>query len=615
MSEGNSRTTVDGSAQHQIPVRPAQYTGHTNNFRNVAQGGASGGSTTNGGETSHHPINAPCGPPHVNTNTYVDSPPAGRSGLNTINGGGSGQHPTNVTPHENTNTDQCFAQGNGSNSFTNNTYQGQGGGGGIPGYNLQNFEMNGGNMNMNYYNGPVNQDHRCQGGLQEVIPKNSDTVRNDDSEEKSNNTALPIPTTVNLGHHRLPQLPNGLIPLSRKTISTRDDNNKNQHLSKYWNYYWVFNPSHQRTESPTMVEQDDQAMSIFERSIGNIHDEIKKEALRILRTKIVHNCQISGITLDGQNITNFGLFRKYLQSDLMMKSFQRNVKMPFAATMNMIFRHTTESQMAEWFYPALQDWARNKRSLPFDFECKTLTTDNVESLHTIIRIGTKACQSLYDGVHELEMTTFGMSMRMRKLSSNSKLREKHHHVEVDLTDVNPSGIRTYILVNKIKHPQFVNRPTEEELNASPRDPMYYHAYMMAQGCKGRGLTRDKSIDCLEVALRSVFNDENGVVNGGKGSDLTSRNQQTPHFGNGQSFPYHNGFNASSTREPPHLVQNHNIQPTTHNVGENNAQMSDFYTHQGKNIGQNQLNSAIGQCVDDIMRPHSPLVRSSFIDIS
>ena len=124
----------------------------------------------------------------------------------------------------------------------------------------------------------------------------------------------------------------------------------------------MFNPSHQRTESSTTVEQDNQAMSIFERamsiferSIRNIHDEIKKEALRILKTKIVHNCQISGITLDGQNITNFGLFRKYLQSDLMMKSFQRNVKMPFAATMNMIFRHTTESQMAEWFYPALQD--------------------------------------------------------------------------------------------------------------------------------------------------------------------------------------------------------------------------------------------------------------------
>jgi hypothetical protein len=59
-----------------------------------------------------------------------------------------------------------------------------------------------------------------------------------------------------------------------------------------------------------MVEQDDQAMSIFERSVRNIHDEIKKEALRILRAKIVHNCQISGLTLDGQTITNFGLFRK-----------------------------------------------------------------------------------------------------------------------------------------------------------------------------------------------------------------------------------------------------------------------------------------------------------------
>ena len=612
MNEGNSRTTVDGSAQHPIPDPPAQYPGHMNNLHNVAQGG---GSTTNGGKTSHHPINAPCGPPHVNTNTYAVSPPAGRSGLNTINGDGSGQHPNNVTPHENTNTAQRFAPGNGFHSFTSNANQGQGGGGVIPGYNLQNFAMNGGNMNMNCYNGTVNQDYRCQGGLQEETPTNSDTARNDDSKEKSNNTALPIPNTVNLGRHRLPQLPNGLIPVSRKTISARDDNKKNQHLSRYWHYYWMFDPSHQRTESPTMVEQDDQAMSIFERSVINIHDEIKKEAMRILKAKIVHNCQSSGLTLDGQTITNFGLFRKYLQSDLMMKSFQRNVKMPFAATMNMIFRHTTESQMSEWFYPALQDWARNKRSLPFDFECKTLTTDNVESLHTIIRIGTKACQSLYDGVHDLEMNTFGMSMRMRKISSNSKLRENHHHVDVDLTDVNPSGIKTYILVNKIRHPQFVNRPTEEELNASPRDPMYYHAYMMAQGCKGRGLTRDKSIDCLEVALRSVFNDENGVVNGGNGSDLTSTNQQTPHFGNGQSFPYHNGFNASSTRESPHFFQNHNVQPTTHDVGENNAQMSGFDTHQEKNIGQNQLNSAIDDCWDDLMRPPSPLVRSSFIDIS
>ena len=612
MNEGNSRTTVDGSAQHPIPDPPAQYPGNMNNFHNVAQGS---GSTTNGGKTSHHPINAPCGPPHVNTNTYAVSPPAGRSGLNTIYGGGSGQHPNNVTPHENTNTAQRFAPGNGFHSSTSNANQGQGGGGVIPGYNLQNFAMNGGNMNMNCYNGTVNQDYRCQGGLQEETPTNSDTERNDNSKEKSNNTALPIPNTVNLGRHRLPQLPNGLIPLSRKTISTRDDNKKNQHLSRYWHYYWMFNPSHQRTESPTTVEMDDQAMSIFERSVINIHDEIKKEAMRILKAKIVHNCQISGLTLDGQTITNFGLFRKYLQSDLMMKSFQRNVKMPFAATMNMIFRHTTESQMSEWFYPALQDWARNKRSLPFDFECKTLTTDNVESLHTIIRIGTKACQSLYDGVHDLEMNTFGMSMRMRKISSKSKLRENHHHVDVDLTAVNPSGIKTYILVNKIRHPQFVNRPTEEELNASPRDPMYYHAYMMAQGCKGRGLTRDKSIDCLEVALRSVFNDENGVVNGGNGSDFTSTNQQTPHFVNGQSFPYHNGFNASSIRESPHLVQNHNVQPTTHNVGENNAQMSGFDTHQGEKTGQKQLNSAIDDCWDDLMQPPSPLVRSSFIDIS
>ena len=68
MSEGNSRTTVDGSAQHPIPDPPAQYPGHMNNLQNVAQGG---GSTTNDGKTSHHPINAPCGPPHVNTNTYA----------------------------------------------------------------------------------------------------------------------------------------------------------------------------------------------------------------------------------------------------------------------------------------------------------------------------------------------------------------------------------------------------------------------------------------------------------------------------------------------------------------------------------------------------------------
>ena len=64
-------------------------------------------------------------------------------------------------------------------------------------------------------------------------------------------------------------------------------------LEQIWHYYWMFDPSHQRTESPTMVEQDDQAMSIFERSVVNIHDEIKKEAIRILKAKIVHNCQSS----------------------------------------------------------------------------------------------------------------------------------------------------------------------------------------------------------------------------------------------------------------------------------------------------------------------------------
>ena len=92
-------------------------------------------------------------------------------------------------------------------------------------------------------------------------------------------------------------------------------------------------------------------------------------------------------------------------------------------------------------------------------------------------------------------------------------------------------------------------------------------------------------------------------------------QTTTRNGICRGFPYHNGFNASSTRESPHLVQNHNVQPTTHNVGENNAQMSGFDTHQEKNIGQNQLNSVIDDCWDDLMRPPSPLVRSSFINIS
>ena len=516
------------------------------NSRNVAQGN---GSMTNGDGTSHHPINAPPGPPHVNTNTPVFSPPAGGSGLNTSNGGGFGQHPTIVTPPENTNNDQYVGQGHGSHRNTSS------GGAFHPGNNLHDFNINGGTMNNNYFAAPVSQDYRCQGGLHEVIPKNRETAQNDGSEKTTcSSTVLPIPNTVNIGHNHLPQLPNGLIPLSKTSISLRDNTNTNQHLSKYWRFYSMFDPSNERMENPVTVEMDDHTMRIFEGRVTKLHDEIKKEATRILRAKIVQNCQNKGLTLDGQPITNFGLFRKYLQSEYMMKSFQRDVKLPFAATMDMIFRHTTEGQMAEWFYPALQDWARTKRNLPFDFECKTQTIDNSESLHTIIRIGNKACQSIYDGVHELEMTTFGMSMRTRNQNRKAKLRGTHHQVKVDLTGVNPSGIKTYILVNKMEHPQFADCPTENELNASPRDPMYYHAYMMAQGCKGRGLTRDKSIDCLEVALRSVFDGENGVLNCSNGGGLTATTQGTTHFRNGPSFPYHNDFNASSTREPSPFSQ-------------------------------------------------------------
>ena len=47
-----------------------------------------------------------------------------------------------------------------------------------PGYNLHDFNINGGTMNNNYFAGPVSQDYRCQGGLHEVISKNLETAQN-----------------------------------------------------------------------------------------------------------------------------------------------------------------------------------------------------------------------------------------------------------------------------------------------------------------------------------------------------------------------------------------------------------------------------------------------------
>ena len=53
----------------------------------------------------------------------------------------------------------------------------------------------------------------------------------------------------------------------------------------------MFDPGNERMENPVTVEMDDHTMRIFEGRVTKLHDEIKKEATRILRAKIVQNCQ------------------------------------------------------------------------------------------------------------------------------------------------------------------------------------------------------------------------------------------------------------------------------------------------------------------------------------
>ena len=92
------------------------------------------------------------------------------------------------------------------------------------------------------------------------------------------------------------------------------------------------------------------------------------------------------------------------------------------------------------------------------------------------------------------MITFGMFLRTRLAGAKAKILRTHHQVEIDLTHVNnPSGINIYLLVSKERYPQYADNPTEEELYSSSCDDMHFHAYMVPQDSKRRGLVRET--DC------------------------------------------------------------------------------------------------------------------------
>jgi hypothetical protein len=276
----------------------------------------------------------------------------------------------------------------------------------------------------------------------------------------------------------IPKIESGLLDPFRNGRKNLTD----AHLKKWIESSWIVDP--QGNKAASTENKDD--MRKFRENLLSLRDDLLHKGKELMRKTIVRNFREDGITSDGQPIEDFGMIESILGSDEMRKLHKQHWKIPFSVTMKNVYslQYNTE----HWLYKPLREWARNRRTCPFDFECSDFDSDS-KKRHSIMDIAYYNSKALFKHIHTLEEKAFGMTLRTRKASSGEgkekkpdSIGERYHPLSINFpTHINKSGVKTTLYVKKDTYRQWLKAENEDDLSKviSGHSFVDYAAYLLA----------------------------------------------------------------------------------------------------------------------------------------
>ena len=287
-------------------------------------------------------------------------------------------------------------------------------------------------------------------------------------------------------------VPSGLFPPYCTHIT--DD-----HLKGYFQYYHVFDPE----GNDVFVNQE--SLAVFTKRVKAVHGMITAEAKKLVKQKIIENFQAEGLGIGRQGIFCFNHVGLIIKSEAMKTEFEKNPMTPFALIMKLVHRTGTPTETEKWLHPAIQKWCRE--SIPgapekpsFEIEAK-----KHEYLHSVIQIASKGAGSVYEQIQKWQSEAFGMSLRVKATHEKTCQTRSLHQVSITFDrNVNPNGIKTYLLIDKGRHPRIKDNPVQDDLVLATGNDHSYHAFMMALAAHRSQMTKEAAHQCLNKALDEAY---------------------------------------------------------------------------------------------------------------
>jgi hypothetical protein len=294
---------------------------------------------------------------------------------------------------------------------------------------------------------------------------------------------LPIPKT---GKNNLPMIPTDLIlPGKKNEIKPFTD----EHLIHWFNFSWIFDEKGQKAKD----------VDTFRTALENFRQEVQDQGQLIMRQKIVDNFNEDGLTYDGQPMINYEKLREVICGDEMKKRHKEHWKIPFTYTMKNIY--ALEYNVQTWLAPALKKWANGRRTCPVDFVECVYGMNGKSKDHDLVKAAYAGAKSIFKHFHTMEQNTYHMTIRTRSTTLTG-----YHQVPISFPgQINPNGLRTYLLLHRDTYPGLTGASHEGDISLMNNSWTDYSAFMLASEVVNKKIDEEQAIEKLKEMIKNLKN--------------------------------------------------------------------------------------------------------------
>ena len=307
------------------------------------------------------------------------------------------------------------------------------------------------------------------------------------------------------GFKGLPFIDHNLVPLDAR-------DNTVEHAKKIHHQAFVFNPRRKHMWDNTAPRTENSYRDTVRR-IAAVRELAMSHGRTITMNRVFANFKDTGLTANGEAVTNVEGVNKFFSSRAVMELFMTHPLLLLLLIFILFYRDTASNAIFDaWFATDFRNRMRADKNTPLDFDNfvlleKSASNPNgptrvMNSLLAIAKIAGFKC--FRKGLGDICDAKFGMHLGLR-LGVTEESREKYYPpIEIDLGQFNPHNVNTYVFVLRIAYPKLSclgRNPTIEDLcnddkiNASP---CAFFAFQLALTAANEGKTVNEAVEFFRV---------------------------------------------------------------------------------------------------------------------